>query len=111
MAVQVRRPRCGRRIMAITRLFQGRNVGSIPIARLNQKQAISPVFECLTPDVKQDGYLAYSITRFSRMTLTLISPGYFNSASILSAISLANFLAPKSSISSGFTKILTSLPA
>lgn len=34
-------------------------------------------------------YLAYSITRVSRITLTLISPGYCNSFSILRAISLA----------------------
>jgi len=35
-------------------------------------------------------YLAYSTTLFSLMTITLISPGYFISSSILSAIPLAN---------------------
>ena len=40
-------------------------------------------------------YLAYSIARVSRMTLTLISPGYFISSSIFFAISLASFIDPK----------------
>ena len=56
-------------------------------------------------------YLAYSITRFSRITTTLISPGYFSSASISEAICLAIFAACKSSIMSDFTNTRISLPA
>ena len=39
------------------------------------------------PKKKQGAYLAYSTALISRMTFTLISPGYFNSACILFAIS------------------------
>ena len=46
-------------------------------------------------------YLAYSIARTSRTTLTLISPGYSRSASIFMEIFLANSKACKSLITSG----------
>src|SRR3989338_1528436 len=56
-------------------------------------------------------YLAYSTTRISLMTCTLISPGYLSCCSILFAISRANFIAAQSSILFGSTKTLISRPA
>src|SRR3989344_9323206 len=53
-------------------------------------------------------YLAYSTTLVSLMTFTLISPGYWSSASIFLAISWAILTAPRSSISVGVTKMRTS---
>ena len=56
-------------------------------------------------------YFAYSTPRNSLMTLTLIWPGYSNSASIFLAISFARKSACASSTCSGFTITRTSLPA
>ena len=56
-------------------------------------------------------YRANSITLFSLITFTLISPGYFNSASIFPAISRASFCASTSVTCSGRTKIRISRPA
>ena len=49
-------------------------------------------------------YLAYSITLVSRITFTLISPGYLSSASIRLAISCAIFFASRSLTSTGVIK-------
>ena len=74
--------------------------GSNPVSRSTIKQAISACFICkfiiihYTRTQNNLGvYFAYSVTLLSLITLTFISPGYFNSSSILLAISLANFLA------------------
>ena len=56
-------------------------------------------------------YFAYSTPRNSRITFTLIWPGYSNSASIFFAISFARKSACASSTCSGFTITRTSLPA
>ena len=56
-------------------------------------------------------YFAYSTLRNSRMTLTLIWPGYSSSASIFLAMSFARNMAWASSICSGLTMTRTSLPA
>lgn len=57
------------------------------------------------------GYLAYSTIRFSRINVTLISPGYLSSSSILWAISFAILAACKSLIISAFTNTRISRPA
>ena len=56
-------------------------------------------------------YFAYSMALVSRMTLTLIWPGYSNSASIFLAMSRARRIILSSVTSSGFTMIRTSRPA
>ncbi len=56
-------------------------------------------------------YLAYSIWRISRMTMTLIWPGYTSVSSILFTMSLARVAAAMSSTDSGFTMMRISLPA
>ena len=56
-------------------------------------------------------YFAKSVTRDSRITFTLICPGYSNSDSICFAISLANNTISASLICSGTTIIRISLPA
>ena len=61
--------------------------------------------------IRVTNYLAYSITLVSRITITFISPGYFNSFSISCAMSFANLYAFKSSSFSGLTNTLISLPA
>ena len=55
-------------------------------------------------------YLAYSIERVSRMTLTRICPGYSISFSMRLAISLARIFVPSSVTSSGLTMMRTSRP-
>ena len=55
-------------------------------------------------------YLAYSVLRVSRMTLTRICPGYSICSSMRLAISLAMTLMPSSVTSSGFTMMRTSRP-
>lgn len=70
--VRISAPRhlSGCRIMAIMTAFQAVDVGSIPITRSFK-----------TPFKKGALiYLAYSIIRLSRITLTLISPGYLSSS-------------------------------
>src|SRR5205823_2800663 len=57
------------------------------------------------------GYFAYSTARVSRMTVTLIWPGYVSVSSILRTMSRASRVAVRSSISSGRTRIRTSRPA
>ena len=56
-------------------------------------------------------YFAYSTDRVSRMTVTLIWPGYVSDSSILRTMSRARRVAERSSISSGRTRIRTSRPA
>lgn len=56
-------------------------------------------------------YLAYSMALVSRMTFTLIWPGYSSSDSIFRAISRAMSTRRSSGTSSGFTMIRTSRPA
>ena len=56
-------------------------------------------------------YFAYSMALVSRMTLTLIWPGYSSSASIFLAMSRARRIILSSVTSSGFTMIRTSRPA
>lgn len=56
-------------------------------------------------------YLANSIARVSRITLTLIVPGYCMVLSILVAMSRASLMALKSSTTSGRTITRTSRPA
>ena len=56
-------------------------------------------------------YFAYSIALVSLIMFTLICPGYSISFSILLAISLLRTIISLSLIFSGFTTILTSLPA
>lgn len=56
-------------------------------------------------------YLANSIARVSRITLTLIVPGYCMVLSILVAISRASLMALRSSTTSGRTMTRTSRPA
>ncbi len=56
-------------------------------------------------------YLANSTARISRMTVTLICPGYCMVSSIFLAISRAILRAARSSTSSGRTIIRTSRPA
>src|SRR5581483_11378181 len=56
-------------------------------------------------------YLANSIARVSRITLTLMVPGYCMVLSILVAMSRASLMALKSSMSCGLTKMRTSRPA
>ena len=56
-------------------------------------------------------YFAYSTALVSRMTLTLIWPGYSSSASILRATSCASRIILSSVTSSGLTIIRTSRPA
>src|SRR3989344_9009438 len=56
-------------------------------------------------------YLANSMARVSRMTLTLMVPGYCMVLSILVAISRASLIADRSSISLGRTNTRTSRPA
>lgn len=56
-------------------------------------------------------YLANSIARVSRMTFTLMVPGYCIVLSILLAISLASRIADKSSTFCGRTNTRTSRPA
>ena len=56
-------------------------------------------------------YFAVSNTRFSRMMLTLICPGYSSSSSIFFAISCAIITILSSLTTSGRTRIRTSLPA
>ena len=56
-------------------------------------------------------YLAYSVARVSRITVTLMCPGYSSSFSILSLMSRANTVACKSLIFSGLTITRTSRPA
>ena len=56
-------------------------------------------------------YFAYSTLRNSRITLTLICPGYSSSDSIFFAISFARNIACASSTCSGFTITRTSRPA
>jgi len=56
-------------------------------------------------------YLANSTARVSRMTFTLIVPGYCIVDSILVAISRARRIAARSSIFCGFTNTRTSRPA
>ena len=58
-----------------------------------------------------DYYRATSMERDSRMTFTLISPGYLSSFSTRRAMSRAIFLASRSLICSGVTKIRISRPA
>src|SRR5262249_36665333 len=57
------------------------------------------------------GYLAYSIARDSRITVTLICPGYSSCCSISRAISCERSAASSSPISSGLTITRTSRPA
>ena len=57
------------------------------------------------------GYLASSVARDSRMTVTLICPGYSSSCSISRAISCERRTAASSSISPGLTITRTSRPA
>ena len=56
-------------------------------------------------------YFAYSTRLTSLITFTLICPGYSSSASSFFAISFAMNMVFESSISSGFTMTLISLPA
>ena len=56
-------------------------------------------------------YLAYSTALVSRMTLTLIWPGYSSSDSIFLAISRASRIMLSSVTSSGLTMMRTSRPA
>lgn len=56
-------------------------------------------------------YLAYSVARVSRITVTRIWPGYCRLSSIFLAISLLMVMAVKSSTSSGRTNTRTSRPA
>ena len=68
----------------------------------------------ITPKIQHHNmvyHLAYSIARVSRITFTLIMPGYDIVASILFAISRANFNADKSSICFGSTITRISRPA
>src|SRR5437867_34548 len=86
----------------------------VPGARL-------PVDELLNPgaDLQVAGfpwlgvlrYLAYSTARDSRMTVTLICPGYSSWPSISRAISCDRSTAASSSISDGLTMTLISRPA
>ena len=57
------------------------------------------------------GYFAVSITLVSRITFTLITPGYVSSFSIFCAISFASVRCCKSSTFSASTKTRTSRPA
>jgi hypothetical protein len=56
-------------------------------------------------------YFAYSTARDSRMTVTLIWPGYSSCCSISRAISWLRSAIPSSSTVAGATMILTSRPA
>ena len=56
-------------------------------------------------------YLAVSMARVSRITVTLIWPGYSRLSSIFLAMSLARRRAPRSSTSSGLTRMRISRPA
>lgn len=56
-------------------------------------------------------HFANSTARVSRITLTLMVPGYFRVASILVATSRASLIAVRSSIFSGFTNTRISRPA
>lgn len=56
-------------------------------------------------------YFAYSTARLSRMTLTLIWPGYSSSDSIFFVSSRARMIMLSSETSSGLTMIRTSRPA
>ena len=56
-------------------------------------------------------YLATSLTRLSRMTVTLIWPGYSRSLSICLEMSKASFAATRSSTSEGWTITRISRPA
>ena len=61
--------------------------------------------------MKKEAYLASSTTLVSLINTTLIVPGYWSSSSILFLISLASLTEDNSSISSGLTITLSSLPA
>lgn len=56
-------------------------------------------------------YLAYSLARISRITVTLIWPGYSRLSSIFWAICRESSITPRSSTSSGLTMTRTSRPA
>ena len=65
---------------------------------------------CLATDGFERDHLAKSTARVSRMTLTLICPGYSISFSMRLTISLARMSAPASLTSSGLTMMRTSRP-
>lgn len=60
---------------------------------------------------RDSSYLAYSTERVSRITVTLIWPGYSRVSSTFLAISRDKAIAPKSSTTLGRTTIRTSRPA
>ncbi len=74
--VQIWVPRIrGCRITAIITPFQGVDEGSTPFTRSTKNSHLA-VFEIRI----HSHYFAYSITLISLITLTFISPGYFNSS-------------------------------
>lgn len=73
-----------------------------------RKKAASPRTR---PSLALDAYLAYSTARVSRMTVTLICPGYSMLSSILRATSRESLAAARSSTSPGLTMSRTSRPA
>ena len=60
---------------------------------------------------RYSAYFAVSIARVSRITITLICPGYSRLSSIFLAMSFASRMDARSSISSGLTRTRTSRPA
>ena len=65
----------------------------------------------LAPHFAYELYLANSVARVSRMTLTLICPGYSSSFSMRLTISLASSTESASLTCSGLTMMRTSRPA
>lgn len=80
-----------------------------------EKEAVAQLSFCNSPYFmdfpgQQSAYLANSVLRVSRITLTRIWPGYSISFSMRLAISLARILVPSSVTSSGLTIMRTSRP-
>ena len=82
--------------------------GSAPTSPHAPTQKAAP--QNTTPLSKCCFYFANSVQRVSRMTLTLIWPGYSSSFSMRLAISRASTYVPSSEMSSGLTMMRTSRP-
>ena len=116
---RMRKPCLARFPCAVSRpgVPQGREGNSV---QLSEKDAVGGLFrhaeQPLFPPFGKSGWLCYaiylanSVLRVSRMTLTLICPGYSSSFSMRLAISRASTYVPSSEISSGLTMMRTSRP-
>ena len=92
-------------------LRQNTPPGPSPVGYADAKSASASGPRRLAPLIEKAPYLAYCIARVSRMTFTLISPGYCTAFSISSAISLDSRTASSSLTRSALTMTRTSRPA